>query len=70
MCGLAVNGNIPETIITGGRGPGNSPERAIHGNQGIGKTTKKDTNGIRGAGSDKWLDPKNRKAPLWAGLSQ
>ena len=53
MCGLAVNGNIPETIITGGRGPGSNPERAGHGNQDIGKTTKEVTNGIRVAGSDK-----------------
>jgi hypothetical protein len=49
-----VNGNIPETIITGGMDPGSSPEKAGHGNQGIGKITKKVTNGIRAAGRDNW----------------
>jgi hypothetical protein len=63
MCGLAVNGNIPETIITGGKGPGSNPEKAGHGNQGIGKTTTKVTGGIRAAGSVrtpgscKWKSP-------------
>jgi hypothetical protein len=53
MCGSTVIGNIPETIITGGKVPGSNPERAGHGNQDIGKTTKEVTNGIKAAGSDK-----------------
>jgi hypothetical protein len=50
-----VNGNIPVTIITGGRDPGSNPEKAEHGNQGIGKITRKVINGIRATGSDKIL---------------
>ena len=64
MYGWAVNGNIPETAITGMKDPGSSPERVIPGNQDIGKTARKVINGIRVAGSDKGQDPKNRKAPL------
>ena len=48
-----VNGNIPATVITGGRVPGSSPERANRGNQDIGKITKEVTDGIKAAGSDK-----------------
>lgn len=53
MCGSTANGNIPETVITGGKGPGNNPGKAGHGNPDIGKTTIKVTNGTREAGSVK-----------------
>ena len=70
MCGSTVNGNIRETINTGGRDPGKSPEKATPGNQDIGKTAKKVTNGIRAAGRGRSKYPGNRKAPLWARLFQ
>ena len=52
MSGSAVNGNIPEAIITGGKDPGSSPGRATHGNQDTGKTIKMGINGTKGAGRD------------------
>jgi hypothetical protein len=68
MFGSTGNGNIPATVITGGKDPGKRPWRAIRGNRDTGKTTVKDTDGIRVNG-DKDKDYRNRKAPLWAGLS-
>jgi hypothetical protein len=53
MSGSVANGNIPETIIIGGRDHGNNPGKAAHGNQGIGKTTKRATDGTKVNGSDK-----------------
>jgi hypothetical protein len=64
MYGLAVNGNIQETAITGMKDPGSNPEKVIPGNQDIGKMARKVINGIRAAGSDKCQNPGNRKAPL------
>jgi hypothetical protein len=71
MYGSTANGNIPETVITGGKDPGNNPGRAGHGNQDIGKTTTKVTNGIRAAGRGKRAKiPEIEKPRFGAGLFQ